>query len=135
MRVSEKNRELVLYLVCGVATTVVNYIIYFAGTKWLSIDYLASNVAACVISVISAFLLNKVLVFVSHDWEIKTLVRQIIQFVSARVFSLVVETAMLWGFVQLLGFDDSIIKIVAGIVVIILNYIFSKWIIFKKERK
>ena len=83
MRVSEKNRELVLYLVCGVATTVVNYIIYFAGTKWLSIDYLASNVAAWVISVISAFLLNKVLVFVSHDWEIKTLVRQIIQFVSA----------------------------------------------------
>ncbi len=128
-----ENKELILYILCGGATTAVNYVIYFVGVKYLGIDYLIGNTIAWAGSVFFAFLVNKIFVFISKDWELRVIIRQVLQFVSARVFSLVLESLMLWVWVSLLGFDDLVMKIAAGIVVVIVNYAFSKWIIFKKE--
>lgn len=125
--------ELISYLFWGVMTTLVNYIIYFACTKVLLAHYLASNIFAWVLSVIFAFLVNKIFVFKSRSWGASDTLCQISQFISARIFSLGLETFLLFVFVRFLGYDDSIIKIAAGIVVVIVNYIFSKWIIFKKQ--
>lgn len=125
--------ELISYLFWGVITTLVNYIVYFACTKIFLIHYLASNIFAWVMSVIFAFLVNKVFVFQSKNWKMHEILRQISQFVSARIFSLGLETFLLLVFVRFIGYDDSIIKIAAGVVVVIVNYIFSKWIIFKKQ--
>lgn len=113
-------------------TTVVNYAVYFACTKLFSIHYLVSNVIAWVISVMFAYLVNKIFVFVSLDWSREKLWKEISQFVAARVFSGAGETLMLLVVVDMMGYPDSIIKIIAGILVIIVNYLFSKWIIFKK---
>lgn len=125
-------RELVIYAVCGVLTTLVNYAVYFICTKFFSIHYIVSNVIAWVISVIFAYLVNKIYVFVSLDWSRKKLWKEIWQFVAARIFSGVAETLLLIIFVDMMGYRDSVIKIIAGILVIIMNYLFSKWVIFKK---
>jgi len=125
-------KELIIYGFCGVLTTVVNYAVYFACTKLFSIHYLVSNVIAWVISVMFAYLVNKIFVFVSLDWSREKLWKEISQFVAARVFSGAGETLMLLVLVDMMGYPDSIIKIIAGILVIIVNYLFSKWIIFKK---
>ncbi len=125
-------RELIVYAICGVLTTIVNYAIYFACTKLFSVHYLVSNVIAWVFSVIFAYLVNKIYVFASLDWSRRKLLKEIWQFAAARIFSGVAETLMLLVLVDMMGFRDSVIKIIAGILVIVMNYLFSKWVIFKK---
>lgn len=129
----EKYREIISYGFWGVMTTAVNYVIYFACTKGAGIDYLISNVIAWTIAVLFAFLVNKVYVFRSMDRSAKTLLWEFGSFVSARVLSGVLETAMLFIFVEWMHFSDSVIKIVAGVLVIIINYFLSKLVIFRKK--
>lgn len=131
----KKYRELIQYGFWGVMTTLVNYIVYFGCTKLAGIDYLISNVIAWCVAVIFAFLVNKVFVFRSKAWTGKKLLWEFSSFVSARVLSGVMETALLWLFVEQLHFSDSVIKIVAGVLVIIINYFFSKLIIFRKKEE
>jgi len=129
-----KYRELISYVFWGGMTTVVNYVIYFLLTKELYVYYLTSNVIAWAVSVLFAYFVNKVFVFRSRDWNWQVALRELWQMVAARVFSLGLEMAILWMFVDMLHFSDSIIKIAAGVIVVIVNYVLSKCIIFKKEQ-
>ncbi len=130
---AEKYRELASYLFWGVMTTLVNYAAYFICTKALGINYLASNAVAWVAAVVFAFWVNKVYVFRSEKRDAKTMAREIASFVSARVFSGVLETGMLFLFVEGMHFNDSVIKVIASVLVVIMNYILSKLIIFRKH--
>lgn len=135
MEIYKKYRELIEYGFWGVMTTLVNYIVYFSCTKLAGIGYLVSNVAAWCVAVLFAFLVNKVFVFRASSWRLKTLVWEFGSFTSARVLSGVMETGLLWLFVQQWGFSDAVIKIVAGVLVIIINYVFSKLVIFRKREE
>lgn len=128
-----KYRELISYVFWGGMTTAVNYVVYFALTKGLHVYYLTSNVIAWAVSVLFAYFVNKVFVFQSRDWNWQVALRELWQMVAARLFSLGLEMAILWLFVDMLQFPDSIIKIAAGVVVVIVNYVLSKCIIFKQN--
>ncbi len=129
----EKYREVISYIFWGVMTTLVNYVVYFICTKALGIEYLISNVIAWFLSVLFAFWVNKVYVFRSYEKDAKTMVREFGTFVSARVLSGVLETGMLALFVETMHFNDSVVKIAASVLVVIINYVLSKLIIFKKQ--
>lgn len=131
----KKYRELITYVFWGVATTLVNYVVYFACTKLFGIEYLISNVIAWMISVIFAFWVNKIYVFRSLDYDLKTMAREFSTFVSARILSGVLETGMLALFVEGMHFNDSVIKIVASVLVVIINYFLSKLVIFRKHKE
>ena len=130
-----KYREIISYLFWGVMSTVVNYGAYFLCTMVFHLNYLISNGIAWVAAVLFAFVTNKLFVFESKSWEPKLAFKEFWQFVSARIFSGLLETGMLYLFVDVLGFPDAPIKIIASILVVILNYIFSKLIIFKKSKE
>ena len=130
-----KYREIISYLFWGVMSTVVNYGAYFLCTMVFHLNYLISNGIAWVAAVLFAFVTNKLFVFESKSWEPKLAFKEFWQFVSARIFSGLLETGMLYLFVDVLGFPDAPIKIIASILVVILNYIFSKLIIFKKPKE
>ena len=130
-----RYRDIISYLFWGVMSTVVNYAAYFACTLWLNINYLISNVIAWVAAVIFAFFVNKVFVFRSVSWEPRLVFREAWQFTAARVFSGVLETGGLKVFVDWLHFNDAIVKIVAGFVVVVTNYALSKLVIFRKRKK
>lgn len=129
----KKYKELIQYGFWGVMTTLVNYIVYFGCTKLVGVDYLISNVIAWCVAVAFAFVTNKVFVFASKAWSGKQLLWEFGSFVSARILSGVMETGLLWLLVEQLHFSDSVIKIVAGVLVVIINYFFSKLIIFRKK--
>lgn len=129
----KKYREVISYIFWGVMTTLVNYLVYFVCTKALGIDYLISNVIAWFLSVLFAFWVNKVYVFRSYGKDGKTMVREFGTFVSARVLSGVLETGMLALFVETLHFNSDVVKIAASVLVVIINYVLSKLIIFKKQ--
>ena len=106
-----------------------------SNASLVHINYLISNVIAWVVAVIFAFVVNKVFVFRSLDWSSKVVFREAWQFTAARVFSGVLETGGLKVFVDWLHFNDAIVKIVAGFVVVVTNYALSKLVIFRKRRQ
>lgn len=139
---SEGFRELVVYGIVGVLTTVVNYLVYFGVTRIVALiagiapDHagliLAANILSWVASVAFAFWANKKYVFRSEGWDKATLKKELPGFVAARLLSLGLDTAILEVMV-LAEIHDLIAKLVANVVVIIVNYFLSKFWIFRKK--
>lgn len=143
-----KYKELINYVFFGALATVVSIVSFKIFDVMLGADlYLVSNIISWIITVIFAYFTNKIWVFESKSWKANVLVREIISFFGARVFSLVVEEAGLWLLIDILsmggicwtilGFNitgNLIAKVIMQVVVVILNYIFSKLIIFKKKK-
>lgn len=128
-----KYWDIITYLVFGVLTTVVNYLVYIPLYNVMGFSATVSNVIAWVVAVAFAYLTNKPFVFRSNDWSMKTVIPELTKFVGCRVGSGVVETAILFISVDLLGWNGNIWKLVTSVLVVILNYIASKLIVFKKS--
>ncbi len=126
-------KELLLYVFFGGCTTLINIVSYFVCRQWLRLAVVPADVAAWFLSVVFAYITNKLFVFESKSWQARTVAKEAAEFFAARVFSLGVDVAMLYVTVELLGWWEMPMKIAANVVVIIINYILSKWIIFKKD--
>ena len=131
-RLFEKYKELIAYVFWGAATTAVNYCVYFLCTQGLQIHYIAGNVLSWIAAVVFAFVVNKLFVFASKSWAAGKVLSELWKFVSARILSGALETGILFLLVELCRLPDAPVKIAAGVLVIILNYAVSKWLIFKK---
>ena len=127
-----RYRDVIVYLVFGVLTTVVNYIIYLPCYNGLGLSGSVSNAIAWVGAVAFAYLTNKPFVFRSHDWSAKTVIPELTKFVGCRVGSGVVETAIIFLTVDLLGWNGNVMKLLTSVLVVVLNYIGSKLLVFKK---
>ena len=125
-----KYKEVIMYLIFGVLTTLVNIITYYISTKIFLIDYQISNIIAWIISVTFAFVTNKLYVFESKTND--KILKEIISFYSLRLFSLGIDIFTMYIMVSILSIDDLIAKVVANVIVIVINYITSKLITFKK---
>ena len=140
---SEGFRELFVYGVVGVLTTVVNYVVYFAVTRLAALIagvvpehavlIAIGNVLSWIASVTFAFWANKKYVFRSDDWGKAALKKEIPGFVAARLFSLVLDIAVMELMVHVFGIGDLISKLVSNVIVIIVNYFLSKFWIFRKK--
>lgn len=128
-----KHRELISYLFWGVMTTVVNYTAYTLLTEVMHIYYLTGTVIAWAVSVLFAYFVNKLFVFRSRDWAWRVALRELWQMVAARLFSLGLEMAIMWFFVDTLQCNHLVVKLAANVVVVIVNYVLSKFIIFKPK--
>ncbi|MBJ7693868.1 hypothetical protein C6P08_10455 [Weissella confusa] len=126
----EKYKALILYGIFGVATTIINVVSY-ALLLFVGINVQIAVVVSWLLAVIVAYLTNRVWVFNSGAVTKLELLREFISFMLARLATLVVEMVIIWFGVQLLNQDPIVWKIIDNIVVIILNYIISKLIVFK----
>lgn len=136
-------RELLIYGVVGVLTTAINYGVYAGGTRGtaallgIAPDHalliLVIKIIAWASSVAFAFWANKKYVFLSTDWNMATLLHEIPGFISARVLSLLFDAAFVEIAVHAFGMNDLIATLIANIIVIILNYFASKFLIFRKR--
>lgn len=125
--------EVLSYLIFGVLTTVVNYLIYLPVYNLLGLSASVSNMIAWVVAVTFAYLTNKPFVFRSHDWSAKTVIPELTKFVSCRVASGVAETVILLVTVDMLHWNGNIWKLVTSVLVVILNYFASKLLVFRKK--
>lgn len=128
-----KHYEIICYGIFGVLTTIINYLSYIVCTRLFNLEALISNLIAWVLSVIFAFITNKLIVFHSKEFTLNILLKEGISFLLARVFSLLLDMLILYVMFDLMGINDLIVKIIANIVVIIVNYVLSKFMIFKKR--
>ena len=125
--------EVLSYLVFGVLTTAVNYLIYLPVYNILGLSAALSNALAWVVAVAFAYLTNKPFVFKSHDWSAQTVIPELSKFVACRVGSGAAETLILLVTVDMLHWDGNIWKLVTSVLVVILNYIASKLVVFRKK--
>lgn len=129
---AEKHRDIPSYLFFGVCTTLVNYLVYLPCHNLLLFSAAASNVIAWVAAVAFAYLTNKPFVFRSHDWSAKTVIPELAKFIACRVGSGAAETVILFLAVDLLGWDGNLWKLLTSVLVVVVNYIGSKLLVFRK---
>lgn len=127
------TREIILYLVAGVLTTIVNIISYHTFCNIIGIESLISNGIAWVLSVLFAYVANDRFVFVQEKMTKQQEFKKFIKFITARLFSFGVDEAGMFLFVEIVFIHNIIAKIIMNVIVVILNYIFSKVFIFKNK--
>ena len=127
------NTQTILYVIFGILTTIVNLISYYFFSNIMSINYLISNMVSWIISVLFAYVTNKFYVFNSKDTSKDIIIKEFIKFVNCRLTSGIIEMILLFLLVDMLAVNDIISKLVIGVIVVILNFIFSKLFVFKKQ--
>lgn len=127
-----KNRELISYLVFGVLTTAVNYITYLLFAPLFETTTIPTAIA-WILSVIFAYITNRIFVFRSTARGWKALLFEVVSFFGARVLSGVLDVVFMWIFADYMGFDDKWMKLISNVFVIIFNYIASKLVVFRKK--
>ena len=128
-----KYKHIIYYLIFGLITTVVNI-----GTYWLCYDVmhipnLISNFIAWITAVIVSFVTSKIWVFGSKSWEASIVISEAAKFFGARVATFFIDELIMGVGVDLLHFNGLVMKVVSGIVVVILNYVFSRIWVFRKN--
>ena len=129
-----KYWDILSYLFFGGLTTVVNYLIYLPCYNLLHLSASVSNVIAWVVAVAFAYLTNKPFVFKSLDWSWKTVGPELAKFVGCRVGSGLLETAIIFLTVDFLLWNGNIWKLVTSVLVVILNYVGSKLLVFRNKK-
>ena len=125
-----KYKEIINYLIAGFLTLIVSISSYALLTKILHIYYIISNVVSWILAVLFAYYVNRKFVFKSTSIK-REKVYEIINFFKYRVLSLIIETILMYLLVDIILINDLVSKVIVQIIVIILNYIFSKFLIFK----
>lgn len=141
------KREIISYLFFGVLATIVNVVFYYAfGLVIGENAYLINNILSWFITVVFAFITNKIWVFRSKSWAFSVVREEVIGFFSARLFSLLLEEVGLYLMIDLIKFNrielnfhffcitgTLLAKLIMQIIVVLTNYFFSKFVIFKRK--
>jgi len=130
---NRRLRQIASYIFWGAATTFVNFFVYAIATRVLGIAVVPASVLAWIVAILFAFFTNKIWVFGSKSLAIFLVLRELVAFIAARLTSGGIEIFMMWFFVDILGANDWLIKIAAGVFVVAANYVFSVVFIFKKK--
>ncbi|WP_101773255.1 GtrA family protein [Peptostreptococcus faecalis] len=132
LEIYTKYKEIINYIIFGGMTTVVNFVVYFVCIGVFGLHYVTGNVIAWFLSVVFAYVTNRLFVFEKVNSSLFGIIREIILFFGSRLLSGAVETLSLILMVEKIGMSDKISKFIVAIVVVILNYVFSKLFVFKK---
>ncbi len=127
------GRQAAAYLLFGVCTTAVNTVSYYICARWFNFPTAAGTAAAWVLAVVFAFVTNKLFVFESRSWKREVLVKEVSSFFLCRAATGGLDIVIMYVGVDRMGLFDVGVKVLSNVVVIILNYVASKWMIFKKR--
>lgn len=134
-----KHWDIVSYLFFGVCATIINWGTYYVLFNVFRVHNVVSTVIAWGLAVVFAFITNKLWVFNSKSLDLKILVHEIWKFLTARVLTGLIDVAIMFAMVDLIGmntpFWSTFWKIISNAIIVVLNYIFSKLLIFRKNDK
>ena len=130
----KKHKEGLLYLFFGGCTFFIALITFTIGVYTFKLEEKTSNNISWVIAVAFAYITNRTWVFSEKSHTFVGIVREIISFAAGRLLSLFMENGIIWLFIDILGINIILTKVVGQVVVIVTNYFLSKFIIFKKDK-
>ena len=132
-KLTEKYKDVIPYLFFGVCTTSVNIVSYWFFAHILNIIVMVSTVLAWILAVLFAYITNRIWVFKSQAKAALEILKEAISFFGCRIATGVLDWLCMFIFAETLHWNDVIIKTLANILVIVLNYFASKLLIFKKK--
>lgn len=143
------TREVILYVVFGVLTTLVSVVTFwlfnrlFAQLGWRGLlqfilpgkdyGYFDANIVSWVFAVLFAFFTNKLWVFASKSWAPKVAGREFTSFIGARLASLLVDQGLMFLLVSVFSLQETLSKVLVQGIIVIINYVFSKLFVFRKK--
>ena len=130
----KKYKPFIFYVIFGVSTTAINIITYAVCYEHLHIANVPSNIIAWTLAVAFAFITNKLWVFGSKNMSAKTILNELWKFITARLAVGLVDLAIMYVAVDICHGPGVVFKVVAGIVTIILNFVLSKLVVFRKAK-
>ena len=136
MELYKKYKEIINYLIFGGLATVVNFVSYLIVARLIGVDEVISSGTSWFCSVLFAYITNKLFVFESKKNTKKEVIKEMLSFFLARIVSgALCDVGTFALMVKVFNINDIIAKIVTQVMVVIVNYVFSKLIIFKKDKK
>lgn len=133
MELMKRYRGMIVYLVLGGMTTVVNMAVYYGCYEVWKIHSDLSTILAWIVAVIFAFFTNKPWAFDSHDWSLKTVLPEAGRFLECRLGTGLVELLLMHIAVEMLGWPGTPMKLLVGVIVVVLNYVGSRLLVFRKK--
>ena len=127
------DMETVRYLVIGAMTTGVNFILCFLCDKVFGISFMMSNVISISGAILFAYFANKFVVFRNHKENVKQVIMEFICFIGTRLVSMALELFFVWLTVEVMHILPYVGKVITQGLVIITNYCFGKWVVFRKQ--
>lgn len=128
-----KFKPIIMYGIVGCMATAMNIGVYLLCYKIFFIPNVPSNVIAWIISVLFAFITNKLFVFESKDMSKSVLLNELLKFILARLSTGIIDVFIMFTTVDVLALNATVWKIISNIIVIIGNYILSKFLVFDKS--
>lgn len=126
-----KYKEIVRYIIVGGCTTLFNLIVFTVLCKFLLMDVNISNIISVILSIVFAYITNKIFVFESHTHSFKELYLECSKFISARLLTMIIEVGGVFVLYNIIGQDELIAKLETQVIVLIGNYLISKFFVFK----
>ena len=137
IKIYKKYGELISYLIIGILTTIVSHVTYYLLTLTIldannKVYLQIANIISWLASVTFAYFTNRKFVFKVKN---KSNIKECLNFYISRISTLIIDMIIMYIFVSILKFDNKIVKLIAQVVIIILNYILSKFIVFKSSKE
>lgn len=126
-----RYRSILLYIIYGICTTIVNIVCYYICSSQLNLSTVCSTIIAWIAAILFAFITNRKYVFRSSGYTFEKILIEFIKFLVSRVITGIIDIIGMYILVDILLFSGLISKAMINVLVIILNYIFSKKVVFK----
>lgn len=123
-------KEIIDYIIFGVLTTLVNIVVFYIFDTLLEWPYLTANAIAIVLSILFAYITNKLFVFKSSGLTMRENLFEFMRFIGFRFVSGLADMMAMWLLVDFITFDTNLAKLATQFIVVVLNYVFSKLFIF-----
>ena len=134
LKLIKKYKSFAAYGIFGVLTTIVNIVTYNHCYYRVGLGNTSSNIIAWILAVTFAYLTNKVWVFGSRSWKWDVLRKEVPAFISCRVATGIMDLVIMFVCVDIIGWHAMLMKLISNVIVILMNYVFSKLVIFKKNK-
>ena len=125
-----RYREIIDYIFFGGLTTLVNIVVFFIFDTLLSWPYLIANAIAIILSILFAYVTNKLFVFKTSSNNLQENIYEFIKFIGFRLLSGLADMLSMWVLVDLIFVNTNVAKLFTQFIVVVLNYVFSKFFIF-----
>jgi len=125
--------ETIRYLAVGAITTVVNFAVFTLLYQAIKLNVTVSNVISISVAIVFAYAANKLVVFRRRSDSLAELALEFCKFVGSRLFTMALEVGAVELFYGALGLDARLGKLSAQAIVVIVNYLISKLIVFRKR--
>lgn len=128
------NNDVLRYIFFGGCTTLVNLGCYYALRLLTPMDMNVANTISVAISILFAYFVNSRFVFLSNAVNFSQRFSEFCKFVGARLSTMVIEVGGVWLMADFMHINDLIAKLIIQFIILVLNYIFSKFLVFTKKK-